>query len=197
MPENVSTKKQIIRRQSQKQIVKYSNELSAVQSSLIKEGKPLTHKNMLTGLEAKGFKGTRQQFYVILRKLNEGSNFVIAISESQYSSMIEDIWNKLNFIEDECMDLAGQDWTEIKTRAGDGTEGSSFTETTPNQYKPKHDFYKLAKEIQKEKRELLKGDTINVSVAMIEKKFQLVREESEAKSQQIQHLQKKLKAMQK
>jgi hypothetical protein len=181
---------------SQKKMQEFSHLYAEVEIDLVKKGKPLTNQNLMTGLAKKGFKGDRFLFYRIQKKWQENSNFVISIAETQYSAMIEDIWNKLKHIEDQSLDLAGRDWTEIKTREGDGTEGSSYTETTPNQYKPKHDFLKLAKEVQKEKRELLKGDVINVSVAMLEKKFQMLRDESEAKSQEISHLKKKLKANQ-
>jgi hypothetical protein len=184
-------------RNTQKAILEYSDDLKDVHVELAKEGKPATTKNLMSGLEAKGLKFTYDQFYTVRKKLNERSTFVTAIAQSQYSGMVQDIYEKLNYIEDQCLELASEDWTETKTRSGDGSEGSSFVETTPNQYKPKHDFLKLAKEVQKEKRELLKGDVINVSVAMLEKKFQEVRDESKAKSEQIQHLQKKLKELQK
>lgn len=184
-------------RNTQKAILDYSDDLKDVHVELAKDGLPTTTKNLMSGLEKKGLKLTYDQFYTIRKKLNERSTFVTSIAETQYSGFIQDIYEKLNYIEDECLELAKQDWTETKTRSGDGSEGSSFVETSPNQYKPKHDFLKLAKEVQKEKRELLKGDVINVSVAMLEKKFQQVREESRAKTDQIQHLQKKLKEMQK
>lgn len=193
MPTNVT---KLSRKLSQSKMMKYAKLYGQVEVQLVKEGKPLTNKNVMLGMEKAGWKGDRWQFYYIQKKWQENSNFVVSIAETQYSAMIEDIYRKLMNIEDQCFELAEENWTVRKTRTGDGSEGSSYVETEDNQYKPKHDFLKLAKEVQKEKRELLKGDVINVSVAMLEKKFQKLRDESEAKTAEIQHLKKQLKEKQ-
>ena len=198
MTENVRNNGQKYR-MKQSQIMQFTEKLQTVQQDLIKAGKPLTPKNLITGLEKKGFKGNRKNFYTIQNRLNEQSSFVTDIAETQYSAMVEDIYRQIQFIEGKCLELADDNWQISKRRTGDGTEEGSrntWQEFEDNQHKPKHDFLDLALKCQKEKRELLKGDVINVSTAMLSQKFQQLRDESVAKSEEIERLKKQLKAKQ-
>jgi hypothetical protein len=172
--------------------------MDEVQRDLISKDIPITSHNLMTGMEKKGFNGTRFQFYNIRNRLNETDTFVMDISQTQYSSMIHGIWDKLEFVEQEAMKLFSADWEIKKTRTSQATSDEAdrnrWEEIEANQYKPKHDFLELIGKIQKQKLELMKGDVLNVSIAMLEKKFQQLRDESEAKSQELKHWKKKLKA---
>jgi hypothetical protein len=199
MTTNVDKNKAKKFRSTQKQILEYANTMNDVQMELAKQGKPISPKALMLGMETKGYKINYQQYLTVKKKINEQCTFVTDIAESDYSSMIRDIYEKIVFIETECLDLAKEDWRIRKQRTGDATdEGSrnTWVETEDNQHKPKHDFYDLALKCQKEKRELLKGDVINVSGALLSQKFQQVRDESEEKSNEIKRLKSKLKALQ-
>lgn len=172
-----------MKRPTQKVFQKQLTVLRTVETDLVKAGKPLTNQNLLTGLETKGLKNiNRNQLYYLKKALGENNGFVLSIAESQYSPMVEDIYNKILLIEDKCFELAGNDWTqhETETSVGDGDRDSyTRTKTTDNEYKPQHDFYKLALDCQTAKTKILSGDVINVSVAMIERNFNRLRDEKE------------------
>jgi len=172
--------------------------LSKVVTQLIKEGLPLTNKNLVSGLEAKGLKVDRDKLYYLKEAMNRNDNFVVAISESQYQAMIRDIYDKIEIIEDECFDLAKKDWTqtETETSTGEGDHSNyEKTKTVDNEHKPKHDFYKLALDCQIAKTKILSGDVINASVALIESNFNRLRDELKEYKLDNERLREKLKAV--
>jgi hypothetical protein len=178
--------------------------LREVESDLSKEGLPLTNKNLLLGLEKKGMKNVdRNKLYHLKKTLGENNQFVLSIAQGQYSSMVQDIYEKIMIIEDECYALAKQDWTqhETETSIGDGTENDRQTytknKTVDNEHKPKHDFYKLALDCQTAKTKILSGDVINVSVAMIEGNFARIRDENAEYVKEIQRLREKNEKLEK
>jgi len=175
--------------------------LRKVETELVKEGKPLTNQNLLRGLEAKGLKNIdRNKLYYLKKALGENNGFVLSIAESQYSPMVQDIYDKILLIEDKCFELAGKDWTqhETETSVGDG-DRDSYTrdKTVDNEHKPQHDFYKLALDCQTAKTKILSGDVINVSVAMIERNFNRLRDEKEEIKQENLRLQAKVAKLEK
>ncbi len=172
------------------------NKLGKVTTELVSQGLPLTNKNLMSGLEAKGLKVDRFKLNYLKEAMNKNDNFVIAISESQYQSMIRDIYDKINIIEDECFDLAKKDWTQHETESstGDGDHSTyERTKTVDNQHKPKHDFYKLALDCQIAKTKILSGDVINASVALIESNFNRLRDEAKEYQMDNERLREKLK----
>jgi hypothetical protein len=174
------------------------DKLGKVTTDLVKEGLPLTNKNLMSGLEAKGLKVDRDKLDYLKQAMNKNDNFVVAISESQYSAMVRDIYDKINVIEDECFDLAKKDWTQHETETSTGEGDHSTYErirTTDNEHKPKHDFYKLALDCQVAKTKILSGDVINASVALIESNFNRLRDETKEYKMENERLREKLKSL--
>jgi len=193
-----------LKRPTAKTFDKQLASLRTVETALVKEGKPLTNQNLLRGMEAKGFKNlNRNQLYHLKKKLGENNNFVLSIAESQYSPMVEDIYNKILLIEDKCFELAEAEWTlhETETSVGDGTENDrqTYTKTknVDNQHKPQSDFYRLVLDCQTAKTKILSGDVINVSVAMIERNFNRLRDEKEEMTRENLRLQEKIAKLEK
>ena len=155
--------------------------LEAVEAELIKDGKMITNANLVTGLEAKGLKVlTRGKLYRLKQTASEKNNFVLNIARSQYSAMVQDIYDKILFIEDKIAGLAEDDLTmhETETSTGDGEHANyEKTKTIDNQHKPRHDFYRLLLDCQTAKTKILSGDIMNVSIAMIEQNFNKLRDE--------------------
>ncbi len=174
-----------------KQLTKFKN----VTTDLIKEGLPLTNKNLMSGLEKKGLKVDKNKLDHMKRAVNKNNQFVVAISESQYSAMVQDIYDKINVIEDECFELAKQDWTQHEVQTSEDDDGTNYTRTTDNEHKPKHDFYKLALDCQVAKTKILSGDVINASVALIEPNFNRLRDEMKEYKMENERLREKLKAL--
>jgi len=168
--------------------------LREVEISLMREGKPLTYKNLIMGLEQKGLKVDRNKLYTLKQSLNKKNNFVISITESQYSAMIQDIYDKILLIEDECFKLAKQDWTVNTISTGDGNR-NNFQKHETNHHKPKFDFYRLALDCQIAKIKILSGDVINASVALIEPNFNRLRDERDDYIKENQRLREKLESM--
>jgi cell division protein FtsB len=168
-----------------------------VEAELIKEGKMITNQNIATGLEAKGLKSlTRGKLYRLKQTASEKNNFVLNIARSQYSAMVQDIYDKILFIEDKISGLAEDDWTmhETETSSGDGDHANfEKTKTIDNQHKPRHDFYRLLLDCQTAKTKILSGDVMNVSIAMIEQNFNKLRDERDEYLKEIKRLREIIK----
>ena len=101
-----------------------------VEAELVKEGKMITNANIVTGLEGKGLKNLdRSKLYRLKQSASEKNNFVLNIAKSQYSAMVQDIYDKILFIEDKISGQAEADWTqhETETSVGDGTDNDRHT----------------------------------------------------------------------
>ena len=165
--------------------------LREVEISLMREGKALTNKNLIVGLELKGLKVDRNKLYTLKQSLNKKNNFIVSISESQYSAMVQDVYDKIMYIEDKCTALAEEDWTTHTISTGNG-DRNNFQKHERNQHKAKLDFCRIVLDCQNAKAKLLQGDVINVSVALIERNFDRLRDENAEYVREIQRLRKKL-----
>jgi len=166
--------------------------LREVENNLVKKNLMVTNANLVSGLAKKGLKDVdRSKLYRLKLAMNYENNFVLNIAESQYSAMIQDIYDKLLFVEDKVAPLCEQDWTVETISTGDG-DRNNFVKSESNQHKPKVDFYRLIVDIQTAKMKLLTGDIMNVSVAMIEKNFSKIRDERDDYKKEIKRLREKL-----
>ena len=181
-----------MKKPSTKVFLKQVGKLRSVETELMEQGKPLTNRNLITGLEAKGLKVDRFKLYRLKQTLGENNNFVLKIAESQYSVMVQDIYDKITFVEDACFDLAGKDWTQHEVQTSEDEDGHNYEKTTDNEHKPQSDFYRLVLDCQMAKMKIMSGDVINVSVAMIERNFDRIRDENQEYIHEIARLKEKL-----
>jgi hypothetical protein len=179
-------------RPTQKTFDKQLKKFEKVTAELIKEGLPLTNKNLMNGLETQGLKVDADKLYYLKQAVNKNNNFVLAISQSQYSAMIQDIYDKIMIIEGECFELAKEDWTIHEVQTSDDADGHSYEKTIDNQHKPQSDFYRLALDCQTAKTKILSGDVINASVALIESNFNNLRNERDDYKKEAERLREKL-----
>lgn len=182
-------------RPTQKTFDKHMKKFDKVITELIEKGLPHTNMNLMRGLAKKGLKVDKNKLDHMKRAMNKNNQFVVAISQSQYSAMVQSIWDNIEIIEDECFDLAKKDWTQHEVQTSDDEDGTSYERTTDNEHKPKHDFYKLALDCQVAKTKILSGDVINASVALIEPNFNRLRDEMKEYKMEAERLREKLKAL--
>jgi len=143
-----------------------------------KSGKHPSNKYLLEQINKKGFPITRMTLYTDRVKLARQNTFVRDIAESTYSQMIEDIFNNVSFIESEAFEMAKKSWIRTKTitRNNPNTKKGqpktiTETHTETNDAVSKERFLRLALDCQHAKTDLIKGDVINVTVAMLGKRL--------------------------
>jgi len=143
-----------------------------------KSGNHPSNRYLLEQINKKGFPITRMTLYTDRVKLARENTFVRDIAESTYSQIIEDIFNNITFIESEAFEMANKSWTRTKTITRNNSNKKkgqpktiTETHTETNDAVTKERFLRLALECQTAKINLLKGDTINITVALLSKKL--------------------------
>ncbi len=169
-------------RNSDESVEKRRSALQEIINDCHKSGKNPSNKYLLEQLNKKGFPITRMTLYIDRVKLARENTFVRDIAESTYSQMIEDIFNNITTVEGEAFEMANKSWTRTKTITRNNPnrkkgQPKTITEThiETNDAVSKERFLRLALDCQSAKTNLLKGDVINVTVAMLGKRLDQYR----------------------
>jgi len=142
-------------------------------------GSSPTRKELLSELAKKGFKIDYSTLYRDRTSINAENSFIEDISRYNYSAYVEDIWDKLDWIIDNSMENYHKNIPITKKIEH---EKNGVIETTIQKIENKSDsrykFLRLILDASMAKFSMMRGDSINVSVALLEKKFQQLRDEN-------------------
>lgn len=132
---------------------------------------------LIDDLKKRGYKSNRNILYDDRTALNKGNIFIADLTESNYSQMMDDIFEKLSWIEEEAMKQYNRKWTNSKTVTKNTDKGKiTETHTTKEIAQPKAAFLSIFKDSQKIKYEFLTGNNIHVSAALLRQKFQQMQQ---------------------
>lgn len=144
-----------------------------------KKGIPISRDYLITELEKRDFKSNRNILYDDRTALNrEGNTFIADLTEANYSQYMQDIFEKLIWIEDESMIQYNKKWTNSKLVTKNNGEKGEQTEKhiTGELAQPKAAFLGILRETQKLKYEFLSGNNVHLSAALIAQKFQVMQQ---------------------
>jgi len=146
-----------------------------------KKGIPITRKYLISQLKKKGYTIDKSTLYRDRTFLNQNNTFIRDIAESNYSEMMQDIWEKLEWVEEQALLQYDKKWTnskEIKRQIYDKDEGVVTLHDmilTDELSQPKSAFLNLIKDIQKQKFEFLTSHNVHLSAAMLARKLTLYK----------------------
>jgi hypothetical protein len=183
---------------SNKEIQKRQEILQETINNAHKEGVVLSAKYLINKMRERGYKMDRMTLYRERKALANQNNFVRDIAESTYSQMIEEIWDGLTNLEEKAQDLSEKQWTRAVMVKKHRPPETPAEEENPNlipahsierrvetlSFQPKAMFLRLQKEIMEQKMALLKGDTMNVSVAFLSSKLNDYKQKLDEKKQE-------------
>lgn len=161
--------------------------LQSIINDLHKDRLHITEKILLERLDTAGYKIKRQQLYLDRVVLAKENTFIRDLAESSYSQIIEEVYNDITLIKEKCLALAEKDWVrrlikEKPTGAVD-KDGKPVVRVErlieENESAPKQNFYALALKCDEQIMNLMRGDLLNVSVALLARKLDHYRSEIE------------------
>ena len=161
--------------------------LQNIINDLHKERRHITEKILLEKLDAKGYKIKRSSLYEDRVALAKENTFIRDLAESSYSQVIEEVYNDITLIKEKCLALAEKDW--VRRLIKEKPTGAIDKDGKPvvrverlieeNESAPKQNFYALALKCDEQIMNLMRGDLLNVSVALLARKLDHYRSEIE------------------
>jgi len=79
-----------------------------------KKGIPITRTYLIESLKKKGHIIDKSTLYRDRTFLNHNNTFIRDIAESNYSEMMQDIWEKLEWVEEQSLEQYSKKWTNSK-----------------------------------------------------------------------------------
>jgi len=155
-------------------------ELAKIIEQFQKEGKLITRHSLIAELKKKGFTSDRYILYNDRTELNKGNSFIRNLTESNFSQMMQDIYQNLSWVEEEAIKQYNRKWTNSKTVEKVleiKTKTISEKHTTEEIAQPKVAFLRIIMDIQKLKYEFLTGPNIQLSAALLSQRFQQMQQE--------------------
>jgi Fe2+ or Zn2+ uptake regulation protein len=171
-------------------------EVQKIALQLKQKGKPVNRYSVYPLLKKKGFVTSYTTVYRDINAISRENTWVRDLAESNYSAYQEEISNRLQWIEDQAEKQYKKKWKTAKksiknqkTKEGalETTEQSITTENA----QPKIGFLKIIKEVQELKMKHTNGENINISAALLGKKFNKIKtqyktdKEEETKPEEI------------
>lgn len=171
--------------------------LAKIISDLKVEGVPVTKKILVEKMAKKGYKMDDSTLHRDRTELNKKNTFVRDMGESNYSSYIEEIATTLDYVTNEALAIYEAEWNKVavntKTKGGRIVKGRVVGGETvfherkaeKNALHAKIQALRIINDATKCKLELLKGDTINISVALLGQKLNKLKDEVHDKTNQL------------
>jgi len=148
-------------------------ELQKIIDEFKKKGVPITRQGLIDELQKKGYTSNRNILYDDRTALNKDNTFISDLTESNYSQMMQDIYEKLSWVEEQAMTQYNKKWTNSKLVTKNTAQGTfEETHTTDEIAQPKAAFLSIIKDTQKLKYEFLTGNNIHLSAVLLMQKFQ-------------------------
>ncbi len=133
---------------------------------------------LLTDLEAKGFPVTVATLYRDRTSLNRHNSFIRDLTESNLSAYMEEIYDRLTWVEEEAAKQYDQKWTMNQVIKRRGPKGEEIEQHSTSEIaQPKAQFLSVISKAQELKHKLLVGDNTQLSAALLAEKFQKMKEE--------------------
>lgn len=156
------------------------HEVEKIISHLKKNNKKVNRYTVHEILVTKGYNTHISTVYRDITAVNRENTWVRDLSESNYSTYMEDIYNSLEWAETQAVEQYNKTWTANKivkkqTNEGDTTE----TTTTQELGAPKNAFLSTFIKANELKHKMLTGDNINISAALLGKKLNELKKQVE------------------
>lgn len=160
-------------------------EVEKIISQLKKENKLVTRYTVHEQLTKKGYKVNPSTVYRDITAINRDNTWVRDLSESNYSSYMEEIYTSLIWAEQESVKQYNKTWTASKTVTKDTPDGQVTERTeTEELAAPKNAFLSTYVKTQELKHKMLTGDNINISAALLGKKLNQLKKQTESLEQE-------------
>lgn len=144
-------------------IIERQTILAEIISDQKAEHNPTTPKELLPKMKKRGYNIDRSTLYRDRLAINQRNSFVRDLSESNYSSYIQDMFENIDYVTDEAMQM-------LTTTGNDKTKILSG---------------KLILEGVRTKTEILSGKVLDISVELLSKKMRSMREENNNLQQEL------------
>ena len=160
-------------------------EVEKIIALLKNQNQPVNRYTVNELLEKKGYKVNLATVYRDITAVNRENTWVRDLSESNYSAYMEDIFGSLVWAQEEAKTQYHKTWTANKIVKKETNEGDT-TETTTTQElgAPKNAFLSTFVKTQELKHKLLTGDNINISAALLGKKLNELKKQTESFEEQ-------------
>jgi len=159
-------------------IEKRRKALRRIISDYGQKGKKPSRKELLFELAKKGFKIDLSTLYRDKTSINGENSFLRDIAEANYSVYVEEMWDNLDFIIENSIENYHKNFPITKTTKHEKNgEIETTIQTIKNNPDSKQKFLRLILDATMEKASLIKGDTINFSVAFLSKKLHKFEDE--------------------
>jgi len=161
-------------------IEKRRKALRRIISNYGQKGEKPSRKDLLFELSKKGFKIDLSTLYRDKTKINEESSFLRDIAETNYSAYVEEMWENLDFVIENSIEIYHKNFPITKTTKHEKNGKIETTiQTIKNHPESKQKFLRLILDATMEKVSLFSGSTINFSVAFLSKKMHQFKAENE------------------
>jgi len=183
----------LARANKQVTILRRHKAIKEIKEELSDTRQAITTGAILDRLSKRGIKIDRSTCNRDQLKINETNQFLLELAGQNFSSYVENMWNNLNYIEEQSYELAAKDWVvkrNVTKKSKNGISVESSTES--NQYAPKVAFLNLAVRVIAAKDNMLKGEHIDLAHGLIKEKFNQLREENQAYHSELQYKNKKI-----
>ena len=160
------------------------NRRTAIKQIIIhlkRQGTPVNRFTIKPYLDQRGFVVNHSTIYRDLTIINRENTWVRDLAESNYSAYQEQISNTLDWIEQQAIILYNKDWKSIRTTqkqvpANDGTKTLTEQTVTSESANQKATFLSIIKQVQELKIKHTNGENINISAALLGKRFSKIKE---------------------
>lgn len=163
---------------SQQVILRRYKAITEIMEECVRDNVTPSNMTILKRLEHRKIKISYWQLCRDIAVVNQENSFLRDLGESNYSAMLQRTSDNLDRAETEAWEKYNAEWTTTRSRERETPKGT-FTEeeTTKNDASAKAKFLEIFVLCQKTRLEMLKGDNILISVDMLSKKLNQVKEE--------------------
>ena len=130
-----------------------------------------------------GFKDyNHRMYYRDKTELNQNSTYVLDMTQFNYSAYMEEVSDDLRFIKEQALAMYRQEWNQDKTITKHIVVNNEIVQVEEHHKTapiaaPKLKALEIIANVQKLRTDLVSGDTLNISAALIGKKFREMQED--------------------
>lgn len=168
-----------LRGQSVKDITDRRNLLKKIIGNAKAKKKKLSRQYLLDELLKGGFKVDMSTLYKDRTFISQSNTFIEDITVSNYSGYMQDIWDNLEWVEQQAQINYEKKWTNSKVVYHESADGEISEErhVTDELAAPKSKFLEIFRDTQKIKMEFLQGKNVHLSAALLRNKFDSLNDE--------------------
>ena len=147
------------------------------------KGLPLTTIQAISIMKERGFRDyTTQMYFRDKRDLNSQSTFIVDLAKTDYSAYMEEIDLLMQFVQVEALNIYNNTWNNDKTitkqvnTKDEGIVNLTDTHETADIATPKLKALEIMLDVAKLRKELISGDNLNLSAALLGQKYREMRD---------------------